>query len=211
MHSLRRDCLDKLLEDNKEYFRGKILDLGGKKEGKRGNFDISKYSSEVTYLNTDNSTCPDINSSAENIPIEDNTFDCVVATELLEYISDPKVVMEEVYRVMKVDGHAFISVPLLHPIHGDYNHDKLRFTESYLQALSNEIGFKEYKIQSMGSVGSVLFDILKISFGYAGNSSLRGVFSYILFIFKPFFRLLDKMTENQKRFINTGYFLVLKK
>ena len=27
----------------------------------------------------------------------------------------------------------------------------------------------------------------------------------------PFFRLLDKMTENQKRFINTGYFLVLKK
>ena len=211
MHSLRRDCLDKLLEFNKEYFRGKILDLGGKKEGRRGNFDISKYSAEVTYLNIDNSTCPDINSSAENIPVEDNTFDCVIATELLEYISIPKVVMEEVYRVMKIDGHAFISVPLLHPIHGDYNHDKLRFTESYLQALSNEIGFKEYKIQVMGSVGSVIFDILKVSLGYAGKSNLRGTFGYVLFLFKPFFRLLDKMTKNQMKFINTGYFVILKK
>ena len=41
MHSLRRDSLDRLLEANRELFKGKILDLGGKKEGKRGYFDIS--------------------------------------------------------------------------------------------------------------------------------------------------------------------------
>ncbi len=211
MHSLRRDCLDKLLEFNKEYFRGKILDLGGKKEGRRGNFDISKYSSEVTYLNTDNSTCPDINSSAENIPIEDNTFDCVIATELLEYIPDPKKVISEIHRVTKKDGIVFISVPFLHPVHGDFEFDRLRFTEGYLVDLFKEVGFADHEIHIMGSLGSVIFDILKVSFGYAGSFRFRGFANYLLFIFKPFFRFLDRITKNQNSFINTGYFVVLKK
>ena len=138
MQSLRRDCLDRLLEANKGHFQGKILDLGGKKEGKRGNFDISKYSKDVTYLNTDISTNPDIHASADKIPVEDSYYDCVIATGMLEYVLEPMKVIEEVYRVTKNKGLVFISVPLLHPIHGDFEVDRLRFTESYLMKLFME-------------------------------------------------------------------------
>ena len=211
MHSLRRDSLDRLLEANRELFKGKILDLGGKKVGKRGNFDISQYSKDVTYLNIDISSNPDIHSSADKIPVEDFYYDCVIATELLEYISDPKKVMGEIHRVTKKNGRVFISVPLLHPIHGDFEFDRLRFTEGYLVNLFKEVGFADQEIHIMGSVGSVIFDILKVSFGYAGSSRFRGLASYLLFLFKPFFSLLDRMTKNHKSFINTGYFIVLKK
>ena len=211
MQSLRRDCLDRLLEANKGHFQGKILDLGGKKEGKRGNFDISKYSKDVTYLNTDISTNPDIHASADKIPVEDSYYDCVIATELLEYILEPKKVIEEVYRVTKNNGLVFISVPLLHPIHGDFEFDRLRFTESYLMNLFKEAGFEDQEIHIMGSVGSVIFDILKVSFGYARSSRIAGLALYFLYLFKPFFKLLDRMFSKQNRFINTGYFAILKK
>ena len=211
MQSLRRDCLDRLLEANKGHFQGKILDLGGKKEGKRGNFDISKYSKDVTYLNTDISTNPDIHASADKIPVEDSHYDCVIATELLEYVLEPKKVIEEVYRVTKNNGLVFISVPLLHPIHGDFEFDRLRFTESYLMKLFKEAGFEDQEIHIMGSVGSVIFDILKVSFGYARSSRIAGLTIYFLYLFKPFFKLLDRMFFKQNRFINTGYFAILKK
>ena len=211
MQSLRRDCLDRLLEANKGHFQGKILDLGGKKEGKRGNFDISKYSKDVTYLNTDISTNPDIHASADKIPVEDSYYDCVIATELLEYVLEPKKVIEEVYRVTKNNGLVFISVPLLHPIHGDFEFDRLRFTESYLMKLFKEAGFEDQEIHIMGSVGSVIFDILKVSFGYARSSRIAGLTIYFLYLFKPFFKLLDRMFFKQNRFINTGYFAILKK
>jgi len=211
MQSLRRDCLDRLLEANKGHFQGKILDLGGKKEGKRGNFDISKYSKDVTYLNTDISTNPDIHASADKIPVEDSYYDCVIATELLEYVLEPKKVIEEVYRVTKNKGLVFISVPLLHPIHGDFEFDRLRFTESYLMKLFMEAGFEDQEIHIMGSVGSVIFDILKVSFGYARGSRIAGLAIYFLYLFKPFFKLLDRMFFKQNRFINTGYFAILKK
>ena len=211
MQSLRRDCLDRLLEANKKSFQGKILDLGGKKEGKKGKFDISKYSKEVTYLNLDITTNPDIHSSADKIPIEDFYYDCVIATELLEYISDPEKVLREIFRVTKNAGTVFISVPLLHPIHGDFEFDRLRFTESYLLKTCKEVGFAKTEIHTMGSVGSVIFDILKVSFGYAVSSRVAGLAIYPLYLFKPFFKLLDRMFTSQNKFINTGYFVVLTK
>ncbi len=33
----------------------------------------------------------------------------------------------------------------------------------------------------------------------------------ILRIFRPFFKLIDYLTVGQKKYINTGYFMVLKK
>ena len=211
MHSLRRDYLDKFLEANKENFQGKILDLGGKKEGKRGNFDLSTHCNNITYLNIDSSTKPDILSSADEIPVESLFFDCVVATELLEYMPDPKKVLIEIYRVTKNKGTVFISVPLLHPVHGDFEFDKLRFTEGHLVKLFEEVGFRDYQIHIMGSVGSVIFDILKVSFGYAGSTRIGALAIYFLYLFKPFFKLLDKLSSKQSKFINTGYFAVLKK
>jgi ubiquinone/menaquinone biosynthesis C-methylase UbiE len=53
-------------------------------------------------------TCAD----ATNMPYDDNFFDFVNASELLEHIDDDKKVLSEVYRVLKPSGHFSFSVPM---------------------------------------------------------------------------------------------------
>lgn len=56
-------------------------------------------------------------ANAEQLPFEDDAFDCVVSTRVFQYISDPQKAMQEVVRVLKPNGRVTISVPnKLNPI-----------------------------------------------------------------------------------------------
>jgi SAM-dependent methyltransferase len=45
------------------------------------------------------------------LPVEDGAYDCVVSLELLEHLTSPVTVLEEIRRVLTPDGRAVISVP----------------------------------------------------------------------------------------------------
>jgi len=211
LKSFRRYYLDKCLKQYSYLIKGKVLDVGGKKIDKRGGFDISLLDAEVTYLNNDRATKPDIHSDAKSIPIGDNYFDTVISTELLEYVPNPCDVLEEIYRVSKKNSNIILSIPFLHPIHGDFWQDRYRLTALQIQNLCNDIGFEVNVILPMGSVGAVFFDILKVSFGYGGKSKLKSFYLLILRFFRVFFVILDRISKHQSKFINTGYFIILKK
>jgi len=51
----------------------------------------------------------DLNSG--KLPFDDNTFDLVVATEVIEHTHYPHFVLKEIKRVLRVDGYACISLP----------------------------------------------------------------------------------------------------
>lgn len=50
-------------------------------------------------------------ADAEALPFEDDSFDRVYCSEVLEHVIDPHQVMSEIRRVLKEDGVAVISVP----------------------------------------------------------------------------------------------------
>jgi len=50
-------------------------------------------------------------NSLSNFPFESESFDVVIATDILEHIFDPKKVLIEIHRVLKTDGFAVLSVP----------------------------------------------------------------------------------------------------
>jgi len=52
-----------------------------------------------------------------NIPFEDNYFDVILCSHVLEHIPDDRKAMLEIYRVMKNDGWAILLVPI------DYNRE----------------------------------------------------------------------------------------
>ena len=112
MNSLRREYLDELLNKYKSMMYGKVLDLGGKKINRKGSF-IPPINNIISwqYLNTDEATNPDFCCSVEEIPLEPETIDVVVMTELIEYLPKPIKALKEVYRVLKKNGHIFLSVP----------------------------------------------------------------------------------------------------
>jgi SAM-dependent methyltransferase len=72
-----------------------------------------------------------------NEMIEDNTFDCVVCTEVLEHTLQPFHAVDEMHRILKPGGLAFVSTPFNFRIHGPLP-DCWRFTEHGLRALFSE-------------------------------------------------------------------------
>jgi len=48
-----------------------------------------------------------------NIPYEDETFDIIYCSHVLEHISDDRKAMREFYRVLKKDGWAVLNVPII--------------------------------------------------------------------------------------------------
>lgn len=212
MSSLRRYYLDRSLNQYSPLMKGRVLDIGGKKINRRGSFINPVDNIESwEYLNIDETTNPDYCCSAEIIPIEDSSIDTVLMMEVLEYLPNPKKVLGESYRILSDNGCLLISVPFLHPVHGDYLVDRVRYTPVMLSELINESGFSIKIMEPMGSVGSVLYDILRISFGYADENRKRIVLSRLIPRMRFFFLWLDNRMKSQQKYINTGYFLVLNK
>jgi SAM-dependent methyltransferase len=47
-----------------------------------------------------------------NIQFPDNSFDCILATHVLEHIKDDKRAIKEIYRVLKPGGWALVVIPI---------------------------------------------------------------------------------------------------
>lgn len=48
---------------------------------------------------------------SEGIPFPDNTFDYIIALEVLEHLESPTIMLKEVNRVLRNDGEFIISIP----------------------------------------------------------------------------------------------------
>lgn len=104
-----------------------------------------------------------IRADAVNFPFEDNSFNGILAAQLLEHLADPEVFLKEVFRVLKVQGKALITLPLVAPLHEE-PHDYWRFTEYGVKHLCNKADLHICKIIPMGgawlTVGFILNHIL---------------------------------------------------
>ena len=136
-----------------------VLDLGGNKIRKRGQFDIEKYNLRVVYSNLSIVKSPDVQADAAYIPFVDNSFDVVICSELLEHVPNPPDVLNEVYRVLRPGGLLLICVPLLYQIHGD-PYDFGRYTDYYWSVTLGKIGYRETVIEKQGLFWSVLVGFL---------------------------------------------------
>ncbi|GAB6192336.1 class I SAM-dependent methyltransferase [Desulfocastanea catecholica] len=54
-------------------------------------------------------TC--IQAKGEILPIGDSTIDFIIATELLEHVENPRLLLREIVRVLKPKGNLIVSVP----------------------------------------------------------------------------------------------------
>jgi SAM-dependent methyltransferase len=76
----------------------------------------------------------DIACNAENMPVEDCSYDLVLCTQVLEHCENPQVIVNECYRVLKPGGTLIVTVPSIYPVHG-YPADNWRFMPDGLKHL----------------------------------------------------------------------------
>ncbi len=103
-----RDALGQDITGNK------ILDVGS------GNGQISSYFVDkniVTGVDVEEKDADEnkkykfILLSNENLPFEDNEFDIVISHHVIEHVSNQILHLNEIYRVLKKDGVAYIGCP----------------------------------------------------------------------------------------------------
>ena len=51
-----------------------------------------------------------VNGVAEFIPLKDNSIDVVIMSEVIEHVDDPELVLNEINRILRLDGKVFITV-----------------------------------------------------------------------------------------------------
>jgi SAM-dependent methyltransferase len=109
---------------------GLVLDIGA---GLRENLPNVVQLDALAYPNTD------VVADAEALPFADESFDGVVACNLLEHVAVPANVIREMRRVCKVGGRIYADCTSVHPYHG-FPHHYFNATESGLNWLMREIG-----------------------------------------------------------------------
>lgn len=79
----------------------------------------------------------DVLGDVQALPFQDESFDTVVALEVIEHIPHPELMVREIYRVLKVGGHLVLSAPFLWRVHRTPK-DYWRFTRDGFESLLGE-------------------------------------------------------------------------
>lgn len=207
--SCRRYYLDKVLTETS--FQGKILDVGGKKDNKRGDFRPPLDTVDTwEYLNIDGSTNPDYNCSADHIPVDNDSFDTLLLAEVLEHLEKPDDVLRECHRVLKKGGKLVATMPFLNPVHAD-PYDFQRWTDVKIKDTFVNCGFNNINIRPMGGVFAVIYDLLYVSLGSASKNRRAFKNRLINKVFMPplakLFLWLDQKYIYKSERITTGYYI----
>ena len=86
------------------------------------------------------------------MPIESNTFDVVLCTQVLEHLEFPRESVAEMYRVLKPGGLLAMTVPMAHKEH-QVPYDFFRYTSFGLRSMCSHAGFREVTVEPFGGIG----------------------------------------------------------
>jgi len=84
---------------------------------------------------------PDVYYDGVELPFEDNYFDLIICTEVLEHCLEPELLTTEICRVSKEDGFVYITAPFFHGEH-EIPYDFRRFTSFGMYQIMRKGGLK---------------------------------------------------------------------
>ena len=134
------------IKDELPHFKGEILDIGcgqstyrfllTESQTKYKGIDVVEASS-FDYVNNDITLF-----DGETIPFNDNTFDGILCTEVLEHVFNHQKLIDEMYRVSKTGAKLIITIPFSARYHY-IPHDYFRYTPSALEKIFSKFSSVE--------------------------------------------------------------------
>jgi SAM-dependent methyltransferase len=136
---------DRLLSENAAFAEqvpggALVLDAGAGNAPYRNLFRHARYES-ADFEKIDKSYAVSTYvCDLRDIPVEDGRFDFVVFNQVMEHLPEPKLVLEELNRVLKPGGRMIYSGPLFYEEH-EQPYDFFRYTQFGLRHLFSTTGF----------------------------------------------------------------------
>ena len=111
----------------------------------------------------------------ENIPYENETFDVIYNSHVLEHVPDDNKAISELYRVLKNNGTCFIAVPI-HDISETLEKEEYNTPELRLKYYGHSEHFRKYGKDFINKLYSANFKVEEIvPKDIIENDSLRSV------------------------------------
>jgi SAM-dependent methyltransferase len=85
------------------------------------------------------------------MPIEDEIFDAVLCTQVLEHLEWPRESVKEMHRIIKPGGKLYMTVPMAQNEH-QVPYDFFRYTSYGLESICKHAGFHDIKITPFGGL-----------------------------------------------------------
>jgi SAM-dependent methyltransferase len=128
-----------------------ILDVGGRYQPYRALFGASV----AEYIGVDliKTVLVNVVASGEALPFAPESFDIVIATQVMDYFKEPAGAVQQMHALLKPGGTLLASVPACAPAFNEY--ERWRFTRAGLVALLSPFAEVEI-VPELYSLGSVI-------------------------------------------------------
>jgi SAM-dependent methyltransferase len=140
-----RDLIDRFLEARAGDVRGRVLEIRDDRYAKRFGRDLGPV--DVLDIDASNPRATLIADLCTCDAIRDETYDCAVITQTLQYVDDVPAALAHLRRVLKVGGVLLATAPCVAGIDpGARDADRWRFTPGGWRALA-EASFPDDSIE----------------------------------------------------------------
>jgi len=184
----KRDLIHILLSKSLTTQTNKILDVGA---GTGEDIDVLRKFGSVYAIDVDQRSLDMISDSmvaekkiadACNIPYADNTFDVVVAFDVLEHVKDDAKMVSEIQRVLKPGGKFIFTVPAFNFLYSEHDR-KLKHFRRYSKSNIKNI-LKKLKRVKLGYWFFMLFipaALTRLLSKYRATQCVPGFFNFVCF------------------------------
>jgi len=149
-----------------EYTKGgRLLDFGCGSKPYKKLFNVSEYIG-LDFENPGHSHTNeqiDVIYEGKEIPFENEGFDYILCTEVVEHLFDPLDKFNEFHRVLKQGGKLFLTCPFVWNEH-EVPYDFARYTRFALGEMLTKTGFKIIHYEKKGSFIETYFQLFYLYF-----------------------------------------------
>jgi SAM-dependent methyltransferase len=188
-----------------------ILDVGSGSAPYRGLFTHCNYKThDFAQLNDEQLrgykgyNKIDYVSDICNIPVESQSFDVVLCTEVIEHVPDPISAIKEISRILKQGGTLFLTAPLGSGLHQEPYHFYGGYTPYFYEKVLSDFGFSKIEIiPNRGFYSLFSQELIRLVRRLAPWKSLLNIFFFpfwlIFIVISIFMPLISPILDNHDK------------
>jgi SAM-dependent methyltransferase len=197
------EALEELSRDLAVPPGGRVLDFGSAESPYRRFFapdvdfvaaDLPGNPHAALHLNPDGT-----------LPADDNSFDAVLSTQVLEHVTDPALYLAECFRVLRPGGRLLLSTHgfmVWHPDPVDF----WRWTCSGLQRIVEQAGFEVRRFEGIMGLAASGLQLVQDAVYWRAPARLRPVIAFVL---QTLIALADRRQGAESKRLNALVFALV--